>query len=724
MSDERINAPSGAGTEQLRELLARADAHLAAIVESSDDAIMSKSLEGTILSWNKGAERIFGYTAEEAVGKSIYLLIPRDRWDEEPRILDKLKRGERIDHYETVRLTKDQRAVDVSLSISPVKDSQGKIVAASKIARDITARKQAEREREQLLVREQEARTEAERRLRESQLLAEATQLFSASLQVRDLLPVVCRSAREIANADGAAFILREGDRVHYVEEDAVAPLWKGQLFPINDRISGWAILEHKPAIIEDVYADDRVQAQTYEPTFVKSLLIVPVRGHDPLEAIGVYWARNHRADEREVALLEALADAAHIALINTRLYEQTRAAREQAEEASRAKDEFLATLSHELRTPLNAIIGWTGIIAGGKFHDGDTVNRAIETIDRNARLQARLIDDMLDMSRIVSGKLRLEPHQVDLPAVIHAAVDTVRSAADAKNIRIDIVLAYGAGLVFGDAVRLQQIVWNLLSNAIKFTPKRGRVQVQLARVDSQFEIVVSDSGSGIDESFLPYVFDRFRQADSSSSRKHGGLGLGLSIVRHLVELHGGTIEASNRADGSGAVFTIRLPLMAARKPELSSATRPDVAYPISGALSFDCPPALNGLKVLVVDDDADSRRLLTTILEQCKAEIMTCSSTAEALEAVKQLKPDVLVSDIGMPDEDGYVLIEKLRTLETDRLKRIPAVALTAYASAEDRVRALAAGYNMHVPKPVEPAELVVVIASLTGRSTKASKR
>jgi CheY-like chemotaxis protein/anti-sigma regulatory factor (Ser/Thr protein kinase) len=285
-------------------------------------------------------------------------------------------------------------------------------------------------------------------------------------------------------------------------------------------------------------------------------------------------------------------------------------------------------------------------------------------------------------------------------------------------------VLAYGAGLVLGDAVRLQQIIWNLLSNAIKFTPKRGRVQVQLARVDSQFEIVVSDSGPGIDESFLPYVFDRFRQADSSSSRKHGGLGLGLSIVRNLVELHGGTIEASNRADGSGAVFTIRLPLMAASKPELSPVTRPDVAYPISGALPFDCPPALNGLKVLVVDDDADSRRLLTTILEQCNAEIRTCSSTAEALEAVKQLKPDVLVSDIGMPDEDGYVLIEKLRTLEIDRLKRIPAVALTAYASAEDRVRALAAGYNMHVPKPVEPAELVVVIASLTGRSTKASKR
>jgi CheY-like chemotaxis protein len=352
---------------------------------------------------------------------------------------------------------------------------------------------------------------------------------------------------------------------------------------------------------------------------------------------------------------------------------------------------------------------------------DHDTCNRAIETVDRNARLQARLIDDMLDVSRIISGKLRLDAQPVDLPTVIDAAVDTLRPAVDAKEIRLEVVLAYGAGLVLGDPIRLQQVVWNLLSNAIKFAPKGGHVQVQLQRINSYFEVTVSDNGPGIDLEFLPYVFDRFRQADSSSTRKHGGLGLGLAIVRHLVELHGGTVKVCNRTEGQGAVFTVILPIMVVQKAKGAETEQPEVTYPSVGAtLSFDSLPALIGLKVLAVDDEADARELLSIALEQYGAEVQTYGSTVEALEALKQFKPDILVSDIGMPEEDGYMFIEKVRSLAPEDGGSIPAVALTAYARAEDRLHALSAGYNMHVPKPVDPTELAVVIASLTGRNRR----
>jgi CheY-like chemotaxis protein len=346
---------------------------------------------------------------------------------------------------------------------------------------------------------------------------------------------------------------------------------------------------------------------------------------------------------------------------------------------------------------------------------DPETSARAIETIERSARSQSRLIDDMLDVSRIVSGNLRLDVQPVDLSAVVNAAVDTSRPAADAKEIRIQMVVDFGASPVLGDAVRLQQVVWNLLSNAIKFTPKNGRVQIQIARVNSHVELTVSDTGPGIDKDFLPFVFDRFRQADSSASRKHGGLGLGLSIVRHLVELHGGTIAAQNRADGPGAVFSVELPVMAVRQLDLPDLERVEPAVSV---VPFDNPPDLRGIKVLAVDDEADARHLLKAVLEQCGAEVRTCGSAREAISALEEYRPDVLVSDIGMPEEDGYSLIRKVRALNAESGGRTPAVALTAYARVEDRLQALSAGYNMHVSKPVEPTELAVVISSLVSRS------
>jgi signal transduction histidine kinase/CheY-like chemotaxis protein len=391
------------------------------------------------------------------------------------------------------------------------------------------------------------------------------------------------------------------------------------------------------------------------------------------------------------------------------------------AEAANRTKDEFLATMSHELRTPMTAILGWAQLLRSHTLSPDDFA-RALEIVERNAQSQKKLIDDLLDISRIITGKLRLDVQPVDLASVVAAAVDALRPTAEAKAIRLQPLLDPQAGPVSGDTDRLQQVVWNLLSNAIKFTPRGGRVQVRLERINSHVEIVVSDTGRGISADFLPHVFDRFRQADGTTTRRHGGLGLGLSIVRQLVELHGGTVGVESNGEGQGATFIVRLPLMVTRKQW------DDAAYtgrhPTAGGdeLSFDCPPSLEGLRVLVVDDEPDTRRLLRTVLERCGSEVTTASSAAEALAAFIESKPDVLISDIGMPEEDGYELIGKLRASEAVASNgRIPAIALTAYARVEDRVRALNAGFQVHVPKPIEPVELLAVVASLTGRTGNA---
>ncbi|MBD1920981.1 PAS domain S-box protein [Microcoleus sp. FACHB-831] len=391
-------------------------------------------------------------------------------------------------------------------------------------------------------------------------------------------------------------------------------------------------------------------------------------------------------------------------------------ALRQQAEElaqANRMKDEFLATLSHELRSPLNAILGWTQLLRSRKFNEASTA-KALETIERNARAQTQLIEDLLDVSRIITGKLRLTVRPVELVSVIEAAVDTVRPAADAKAIQLQTIVNPSAGLISGDSDRLQQVVWNLLTNAIKFTPRGGGVIVRLNPGKLHLEIAVSDTGQGISADFLPYVFERFRQADSSITRSYGGLGLGLALVRHIVELHGGTVRAESPGEGLGATFTVKLPLLVARL----ETTQEEPMHPTAGkAAALDNLPSLEGLRVVVADDETDARFFLSTVLEQCGATVTAVSSASEALEAVQELKPDVLVSDIGMPNEDGYSLIRKVRSLPPEQGGRIPAAALTAYARPEDRTRSLQAGFQIHLPKPVEPAELATVVASLAGR-------
>ncbi|HUQ32433.1 MAG TPA: ATP-binding protein [Pyrinomonadaceae bacterium] len=391
------------------------------------------------------------------------------------------------------------------------------------------------------------------------------------------------------------------------------------------------------------------------------------------------------------------------------------------AEAASRAKDDFLATVSHELRTPLTPILGFARMLRSSQL-DANGQERALASIERNAELQSHLIEDILDFARIIAGKLRLEVQPVDPAVVVEAAVDVVRPAALAKDVRLQVVLDPGAGPVSGDAGRLQQVIWNLLTNAVKFTPKGGRVQVRLERVNSRIEITISDTGEGITQDFLPYVFDRFRQADNSISRRHGGLGLGLSIVRQLVEMHGGSVDVYSDGLEQGSTFTVKLPRMIVHETKRlkeDSARR----HPTSDeqqAIPFTCPPELAGLRVLVVDDEMDARDLLAMVLESCGAMVTTVGTAGEALDAVKRLKPDILVSDIEMPGEDGYSLIAKIRALLPEDGGRVPALALTAHARLEDRMRALTGGFQMHVAKPVEPAELVVVLASLVGRSEK----
>jgi signal transduction histidine kinase len=400
------------------------------------------------------------------------------------------------------------------------------------------------------------------------------------------------------------------------------------------------------------------------------------------------------------------------------RLHESARRAqaaadveRARAEEANRAKDDFLAVVSHELRTPLNAMLGWAHILRSGDLDERNR-QRALEIIERNARAQTQLIEDLLDVSRITSGKLRLRVTPVDLRAVVEAAADAVRPAAEAKALSLSTHVDPEASALAGDADRLQQVVWNLLSNAVKFTPEGGRVRARATREGGHVVLRVDDSGAGIDPEFLPYVFERFRQAEMGATRRRAGLGLGLSIVKHLVEMHGGTVSAESEGEGKGASFAVRIPLAPARpeRPFHPRAPAPDPAAALRS------PPELEGLRVLVVDDEPDARDLMRSILERCKMLVETAADAEEGFYLLCSSRPDLLVSDVAMPGGDGYAFVRRVRELPSDGGGRTPAVAVTAFARSEDRTRALLAGYNHHLPKPVEPGELVAVIASVMG--------
>jgi PAS domain S-box-containing protein len=654
-------------------------AFAARIVESSDDAIFAKTLEGQILSWNAGAERMYGYTPEETIGKPVSMLAPPERHDEIPSILNRLKHGEPVEHLETIRVRKDGTRINVSLTISPIRDRDGQITGASTIARDISERRRAEQERARLL-----AEVESQRE----------------------------RVNNVVANVPGVVWEAwgqpdEASQRINFVSDYVEKMLG----YSVDEWLAGpnfWLTIVHP----ED---RERAAREAYEifeggkggvsrfRWIRKDGEVISVEAHSVVtldDAGRPLGMRGVTMDITERVRAERERD-------DLLLREQ--AARAEAESANRAKDEFLATVSHELRTPLNAILGWAHMLRSGKF-EPEMEARAMETIERNAKAQAQLIEDILDVSRIVTGKLRLDVHPVDLAPVIEQAIEAVRPAAEAKSIRLQPVLDPRAGPISGDPNRIQQVVWNLLSNAVKFTPRDGRVQVRLERVNSHVEIIVSDTGQGISAEFLPHAFDRFRQADGTSTRRHGGLGLGLAIVRHLVEMHGGTVQAESPGEGLGATFTVKLPIIAVRQ-DMRASRR---AHPVVGGTSLPESPSLTGLRIMIVDDEPDTREMLKILIERLGAKVWPCSSASEAFDVFRTWQPDVLVSDIEMPSEDGYELIHKLRQWESKRGRKTPAVALTAYASVEDRVRVLEAGYQIHVAKPVEPTELAVVIAAL----------
>jgi PAS domain S-box-containing protein len=709
---------------------------LAAIVESSDDAIIGKTLQGLVTSWNSAAARMFGYTEAEAVGRPIAFIVPPSRLDEEADILRRLARGEAVEAFETVRRHKDGHSIDVALSISPIRDGAGTITGASTIARDIGPQKRAEAERTALLSAERRAREAAEASEREASFLADVTAVLGSSLDYDTTLARVARLAIPVLTDLCAIDLLEPDGRTRRVAAAHVDPA-KEALVAAVRAVHGFnsdaphgvpaVIRTRRPTLVTSATeadlaaaARDPEQLTMFHKLGLKSWIIVPLIAREQIlgAMTFVITESSRRYNARDVALAEAVANRAAVAIDNARLLAAERRARGEAEAANRAKDEFLAVLSHELRTPLNAVYGWARMLRAGQV-PAEATERGLEAIVRNANAQVQLIDDLLDISRVITGKMRLDVRSVDLRTVIEAALDSVRPAAVAKDIRVQTVLDPRAGPITGDPDRLQQVVWNLLMNAVKFTPRGGRVQVHLQRVNSHVEIVVSDTGLGMSADVLPFIFDRFRQGDSSSTRVHTGLGLGLALVKHLVELHGGDVTAQSPGQGKGATFIVTLPLTIA---EISAGPAPR-EHPTAASLELPTlVTRLDGVRVLVVDDDRDALDLASAILSQAGAVVKTCSSASEALQAFPQWRPDVLVSDIEMPGEDGYALIRKIRALESERTGKTPAVALTAYGRVQDRMLALTAGFNMHVPKPVDPGELTTIIASLAARAPQPS--
>jgi len=673
--------------------------------------------DGFFKQLNPSWREILGYTDEELRSRPVLEIVqPEDR-EAMTAHLDRLKKGAPVVNFDNRCACQDgaYRWLGWTASAFP---AEGLIYV---FVRDITSQKRSEEERVQL-VREQLARTSAESSERRAAFLAEVSAALAASLEYRGTLARVARMAVPFLADACMVDIAEEDGGVTRLEVALADPAKHGvaarlkAAAPRAGSPEARVLSSGEPLIIPEVrlaelgdLGKDEDHRRAMEALAPRSLMAVPIvaRGRTLGALTFIASESERRFGRSDLGLAEDVARRAGLAVENARLYKASQEARQAAEAANRAKDEFLATLSHELRTPLSPILGWVRLLRSGDL-DAAASARGLEVIERNVRAQTQLIEDLLDVSRIITGKLRLEVRPMDLVTVVEAGIEAVRPAADAKAIQIESRLDPRASAMVGDPDRLQQVVWNLVSNAVKFTPKEGRVEVELTGIDSHARLRVKDTGKGISPTFLPHVFDRLRQADSTSTRAHGGLGIGLAIVRHLVELHGGTVAAESGGEGKGAVFTVELPISPAAGPERPA---PESAEAQEGSVRLD------GVRVMVVDDEADTRDLLSFSLRNYGAEVTALGSASEALAAIQRDKPDVLVSDIGLPGDDGYVLIRKVRALDEDRGGRVPAAALTAYAKDEDRHRAIAAGFQAHVPKPVELAELASVVASLAGR-------
>ena len=636
------------------------NAWLAAVVDSSDDVIVTKTLDGIITSWNPAAERTFGWTAPEAIGQHITLIVPDDRRAEEEVVLARIRRGERVDHFETVRRTKDGHLIEMSITVSPVRDAAGHLVGASKVAREITERRRG-----------------------------------------------------EVARARLAAVVESSNDVIVSKTLDGVITSWN----PAAERTFGWtsaeAVGQHITLIIPDerraeeddvlarIRRGERVDhfetvRRTKDGRLVEmSITVSPVK-----DAAGHIVGASKVA--RDIGERRKLEDQ------RAQLLAREQEARKNAEALNAAKDQLIATVSHELRTPLNSILGWTRMIQSGSLDEAARA-RALDSILRNAAAQGRLIEDLLDFARISAGRMRLDFERMDLNAVIEAALETVRPAARAKDIALVANLDHTIGPIAGAPDRLQQVVWNLLMNSLKFTPSGGRVEIASERRADALAIVVSDTGEGIAADVLPHVFEAFRQEDSSSTRAHAGLGLGLSLVRRLTDLHGGDVTAESPGKGLGATFTVTLPLAGTRAKAAAAEDR--------HAASAATERALAGARVLVVDDDPEFRELSTVILRRAGANVRAASSASRAQDIVNAWLPNVVLMDLAIPEENGLALVSAMRSVFAERAARVAMIGITALGAAENRARAVLAGFDLYLTKPVDPTGLTAAVAEVIRR-------
>jgi PAS domain S-box-containing protein len=669
--------------EQKRAAAERA--RLAAIVDSSDDAIIGKDLEGTIVSWNAGAQRIFGYTADEVIGKSITILMPPDRLAEEPEILRRIRQGDRIEHFETVRRRKDGSLLDISLTVSPIFDQRGKPIGVSKIARDITQRKQAE---SRLYVMAQVG--DLIRTLQNPIELSYAVaMMLGAHLDVRRCL---------FNETD----LKRDVEVVHRDYCDRAESVAGDHRISDYSSITSAEMARGLTVVNYDSKTDPRTAAdyeRTYKTTGERAYIAVPLMrdGH----WIASFWASDDHPrqwSKEQVLLLETVGERTWSAIEKLRaqaererLFRSEQEARDAAERANKIKDDFLATLSHELRNPLNVILGYSELLLRmPELEDSQRLRQMGMALRRNAQSQSQLINDLLDLSRLQRGKISLSREAVSLAAIIDSAIETVQSEANAKKIEIQSKIDDPLLFVEGDRLRLQQIAWNVLNNAVKFTPEGGAISITLRGDAHKAVLVIEDSGQGIDPSFLPNVFEMFRQADSSNSRRHGGMGIGLALVRQLVELHGGTIIAESEGANQGSRFTIWLPLI--REMKVSASGLPE-----STPVELNVPPNAN---FLIVDDSCDTLIMLEQLLKIGGANVTTANSGAEALRIATEKEFDMILSDISMPEMDGYELLRRLRQIKGR--EDVPVVAITGFGKSDDVNRARTAGFYSHLTKPL----------------------
>jgi PAS domain S-box-containing protein len=680
------------------EALRESEARFRRVVESNIIGVSFSTIEGHITDANDAYLQMLGLTRAELRAGLV-------RWDEltppeyrhlDERAIEEIKATGACTPFEKEHLRRDGTRVPVLIGSARLDETNQDCVC---FIVDLTEQKRAANRTERL-----QAITAA---------LSEAlTPAQAASAVLKHGLPALG------AHAGSVAVLTEPGGELEVLDAVGFPPelVEKWLHFPVTAEAPlAEAVRTGRMVLIESLEArDSRYPRLSYLHVVndSQSLAAVPlsVEGRT-IGAMGLTFREIREFGDEDKEFMLAIARQCAQAIHRARLYQAERQLRAEAEDANRTKDEFLATLSHELRTPLTAMLGWTRMLRMKEL-DEQTSEHALETVERNAKMQAQLIEDLLDVSRIITGKLRLDVRPMELLPVIEASIDAVRPAAEAKSIRIETMLDPLAGPVSGDPGRLQQVVWNLLANAVKFTPRGGEVKAHLERVDSQVEINVSDTGQGINPDFLPYVFDRFRQADGSTTRMHGGLGLGLAIVRHLVELHGGTVKAESAGEGQGATFRVQLPIVALRNAEFGlrieehSTEKSAILNPQSSTLA--------GVRVLIVDDEQDARSLIQTVLERQGAEVLAVGNAREALAALALHKPDVLVSDIGMPDEDGYAFIRQVRARGPEQGGWIPAAAVSAYVGEENRRLALAAGFQLHVAKPVDPEELIRVVQTL----------